>query len=189
MIRHTIYGKHFMLVILYDSGNVLMESFFPLRLNECLPVLDSYYYLDMDLCIGICHGWIILYLYMYRSHTSVTAKEEESTISVLPRWGKGGFSAFHGYQPIVPLGHESLFSIPQLPICSFWVMKVRSPFQSFLSVTLREHGRSFTIPLKAFGDMEFRSPFHFYLSIYFCPIFQLGKRIVMSQRDNRLVTV
>jgi hypothetical protein len=60
MIRHTVYGDHFMFMISYNPGYVLMQLNFPYRLNERLSEFYREYALDMDLGVGMWHGTELL---------------------------------------------------------------------------------------------------------------------------------
>jgi len=55
MIRHTVYLKHLMPISLKNTGNVLMQSFFPYAINKSCPEFHREDKLDMQLSVTICH--------------------------------------------------------------------------------------------------------------------------------------
>jgi hypothetical protein len=62
MIGHAIYLKQFMIVLLEDRGNILVQSFFPFGTDKRFAILHREYKMNMDLGIGICHEALV-YLY------------------------------------------------------------------------------------------------------------------------------
>ena len=55
VIRHAVYLQHFMIVLLKNTGNVLMQAFFPLAADQSIPVFYGKYKLNVDLGVRIRH--------------------------------------------------------------------------------------------------------------------------------------
>ena len=100
MIRHAIYSKHFVFIILYYSGDVLVKPFFPFRINQCLSEFYSNNYLDMNLSVCVCHFVTCV--------TTICKKQAH----VLPRLSKILLTSF------APLGQGDDFWAHRLPTCS-----------------------------------------------------------------------
>jgi hypothetical protein len=47
MIGHSIYGDHFVFMILNDAGYILERPFFPFFCNLCFPLFESKNVMDM----------------------------------------------------------------------------------------------------------------------------------------------
>ena len=55
VIGHAVDLKHLLTLIGNNAGNVFVNLFFVVRLNQTLPALNSEDYLDVNLSIGVCH--------------------------------------------------------------------------------------------------------------------------------------
>jgi len=60
VVRHTIYLKHLVLVLLKNACNVFMQRFFPGSLNGGSPEFHGKNELNVQLRKGVCHGLIYL---------------------------------------------------------------------------------------------------------------------------------
>jgi hypothetical protein len=60
MIGHCINSNHFMIMILNDAGDVLMQSFFPVFCYQSLSVFYSKNAMDMYLCVGVWHSLFVV---------------------------------------------------------------------------------------------------------------------------------
>jgi hypothetical protein len=56
VVRHTIYLKHLVLVLLKNTCNVFMQRFFPGSLNAGSPEFHGKNELNVQLRKGVCHG-------------------------------------------------------------------------------------------------------------------------------------
>jgi len=59
MIGHSVYSQHLVLIFLNDAGNVFIQFVLPPMLNNALPVLNGKNYLDVNLCVGVRHGYFV----------------------------------------------------------------------------------------------------------------------------------
>ena len=59
MVGHTVYCNQLVLIRLNNACDVFVQLIFPFRLNEGNPVLNCKYELQIDLRIGIGHGYFV----------------------------------------------------------------------------------------------------------------------------------
>lgn len=62
MVRHSVDLQNFVAVILNQSCDVLIQLVFPVIVDDGYPVLNRKNSLNMNLCVGICHGCEIYYV-------------------------------------------------------------------------------------------------------------------------------
>ncbi len=55
VIAHTVNRNQFLIAILHDSCYVFEQFFFLVRRNQRLPALNCKDYLDIYLCVRVCH--------------------------------------------------------------------------------------------------------------------------------------
>src|SRR5688572_21264588 len=63
VVRQTIDRKHFVVMILNNSCNILVKPLLPIRMNNCSSKFYSNHNLNVNLGIGICHiEFLLLYV-------------------------------------------------------------------------------------------------------------------------------
>ena len=63
MVRYTIYCQKFMIIILNNACDVLIQFGFPWWFDKRNPVLNGKNNLEMDLCVGISHTFDFCFEY------------------------------------------------------------------------------------------------------------------------------
>ncbi len=58
MIGHAVYLKHLVFVLLKNPGYVLMQSFFPVFINERSPKFNCKNKLNVNLCVGVGQDYL-----------------------------------------------------------------------------------------------------------------------------------